>query len=64
MNDVRLIGAETVDQAARNIVGAAEQMARAAQQFEDATLRLSAMLDEKLAALEQLLDAHAHRITP
>lgn len=61
MDSVRLIGAEDVAQAARNIVGAAEQMSRAAQQIEDATLRLSAMLDEKLAALEQILDNHSNR---
>lgn len=60
---VTLLGSEEVEAAGRNMQGAADQISRAVQQFEDATLRLSAMLEEKLGTLEQILDAHANKVS-
>lgn len=52
MTHVTLLGAETVDQAARNMSGAAETMLRAATYFDDVAMRLMAAMDESARRME------------
>lgn len=52
----RLIGAEEVTRAGHNIASAAEQMQRAALQFDATADRLIAALDDHARRMEQLAE--------
>ena len=53
---ITLLGAESVERAGRNIVGAAEQMQRAADQIGDSLRFHRECIDEWATRMERLVD--------